>query len=169
MSGGICPSCGASYRAGFDSCHACKVPLVDKATYAATQKSRGKPREQLEGKKTVAIVHAGLPACREIERALLEAGVPCFIEANAEEGEPMAAGAMKVGVMVAEDDLARVGAIMKARFEGLVAQEGIGSFKTDAIDLSAAEIECPACGHKGALKNGECADCGLFLGAPDGA
>mgnify|MGYP000396718311 CR=1 FL=1 len=29
-------------------------------------------------------------------------------------------------------------------------------------------ITCPACGHTGALVNGECADCGLFLGEPEG-
>ena len=167
MSALICPQCGANYRAGFTVCHACKVDLVDDATFAAQRQSRGKPRDILAGRPTATIVHAGLQACREIERALLEAGIPCFLDANAEEGEALALGALKVGVVVAEDDVVRVGALMKARFEGLVAKEGIGSFNTEAIDLSAAEIACPACSHKGPLKNGECADCGLFLGAPE--
>jgi hypothetical protein len=43
----------------------------------------------------------------------------------------------------------------------------VGSFNSVAIDLSASEVECPACGHKGALKDGACEDCGLFLGAPE--
>jgi hypothetical protein len=109
-----------------------------------------------------------LSACREVEAALLDAGVPCMLGTDTEDGEPLAAGAMKIGVMVAEDDLARVSAVMKARFEALVAQEGIGQFRTDAIDVTAAEVTCPACGHTGALVNGECADCGLFLGEPEG-
>ena len=72
MSALVCPKCGASYRKGFDVCHACKVALVDAATYAAQKTSRGKPRDVLAGKKTATFIHAGLQACREIERALLE-------------------------------------------------------------------------------------------------
>jgi hypothetical protein len=111
-------------------------------------------------------VHASLQACREIEGALLDAGIPCVLQTDTEEGEVLAAGAMKIGVVVAEDDLPRVTHLMKSRFEALIKREGVGTFKTEAIDVAAAEVECPACGHKGALKAGECADCGLFLGAP---
>lgn len=167
MSGLVCPQCGSSYRAGFTRCHSCKVDLVDPAVGAARAAAAVDPRVYLRDKKTSAIVQAGLDACREIERALLEAGVPCTVAADAEEGEPLAPGALKVGVLVADDDLARAGAVLKSRFEGLIAREGIGSFKTEAIDLAAAEIECPACGHKGPLKDGACADCDLFLGAPE--
>lgn len=167
MSGLICPQCGAGYRAGFTVCHTCKVDLVDEALNTAQRAARGKPRDLLAGRPTTTIVQAGLPACREIERALLEAGITCFLDANAEEGEALAPGVLKVGVVVAEDDVPRVGALLKARFEGLIAKEGVGSFNTEAIDLTAAEVACPACGHTGALKNGECADCGLFLGAPE--
>ena len=166
--GGLtCPTCGSTFRAGFTHCHTCKVALVDDGAYAATQAARGDPKRELANKTVIAIVHAGLPACREIERALLDAGVPCFIDAAAEEGEPLAPGALKVGVFIAEDDLARAGAVMKSRFETLIAKEGVGSFKTDAIDLSLDEVECPACTFKGPLKDGACGDCGLFLGAPD--
>jgi hypothetical protein len=162
----VCPKCGSTFRAGFTRCHTCKIDLVDAAVYATAQAARGDPKKLLADKTVMAIVHAGLPACREIERALLDAGVPCYIDAAAEEGEPLAPGALKVGVFIAEDDLARAGAVMKSRFESLIAKEGVGSFKTDAIDLTLAEVECPACTFKGALKDGACADCGLFLGAP---
>ena len=167
MSALVCPSCGAGYRSGFDTCHSCKVPLVDEASFQSQRAARGRPREELAGRATTTILHAGLSACREIERALLESGIPCYLDANAEEGDPLAPGALKVGVVVAEDDVGRVGALMKARFQELIAKEGVGAFNTEAIDLSASEVECPACGHKGPLKDGECADCGLFLGAPE--
>ena len=99
---------------------------------------------------------------------LLDDGIPCYVEADADEGEPLAiGGAMKVGVIVAESDVPKVGDLLKRRFEDLVKKEGVGSFNVAAIDLSAAEIECPSCGHKGALANGACGDCGLFLGAPE--
>lgn len=162
----ICPTCGGTFRAGFTRCAACKVDLVDQATYAAAVVAMDSPGKALAGKKTVAVVHASLAACREIERALLDAGIPCLLETES-EGEILAAGALKIGVVVAEEDVPRVGVVMKARFEALIHKEGVGTFKTDAIDITAAEVECPACGHKGPLKDGECADCGLFLGATD--
>jgi hypothetical protein len=90
-----------------------------------------------------------------------------MLKTENEEGEALSAGTLKIGVVVAEDDVARVGVVMKSRFEALIRKEGVGAFKTEAIDVGAAEVECPACGHKGPLKNGECADCGLFLGATD--
>ncbi|OGQ26297.1 MAG: hypothetical protein A2138_17360 [Deltaproteobacteria bacterium RBG_16_71_12] len=69
--------------------------------------------------------------------------------------------------MIAVADLPRAGELLRRRFEQLIAKEGVGSFNTEAIDLSAAEVQCPACGHAGALAEGACADCGLFLGAPE--
>jgi hypothetical protein len=169
VSGGVCPSCGSRFRAGFVRCDACKADLVDDESYATAQRAKSKPRAALEGKKTVAIVHAGLPACREIERALLADGVPCFVDAVAEEGEALAPGALKVGVMVAEEDVGRAADVLRKQFEALLKKEGSGALVAEAIDLSQSEITCPACGHKGALVDGACADCGLFLGAPDGA
>jgi hypothetical protein len=163
----VCPKCGGAFRAGFTRCVPCKVELVDRAAFEAGLIARDDPRQALAGKKTVTVVQASLPACREIERALLDAGIPAMVRTENEEGEALSAGTLKIGVVVAEDDLARVGVVMKARFEALIRAEGVGSFKTEAIDISAAEVECPACGHTGALKDGECADCGLFLGATD--
>ena len=162
----VCPRCASTFRAGFVRCHSCSVDLVDPEWYAAQQAARGDPKKMLATRVTVAVVHAGLSACREIEQALLEADIPCFIDAAAEEGAPLAAGALKVGVFIDADDMQRAGAVMRMRFEALVAQEGVGSFKTDPIDLTLDEVECPACTFKGPLKEGACADCGLFLGEP---
>lgn len=168
MAGLVCPQCGGSYRAGFTRCTTCNVVLVDAGTLADIQRKIDSPRAALEGVPKVAVIHAGIAACREIERALLDDGIPCYVEADADEGEPLSVGgAMKVGVIVAESDVPRVGDLLKRRFEELVKREGVGAFNLAAIDLSAAEIECPACGHKSALADGACGDCGLFLGAPE--
>lgn len=166
-SGLVCPKCGGAFRAGFTRCAACKVDLVERAALEAGLIARDDPRQALAGKKTTTVVQASLAACREIERALLDAGIPAMLRTENEEGEALSAGTLKIGVVVADDDLARVGVVMKSRFEALIRKEGVGAFKTEAIDVAAAEVECPACGHKGPLKNGECADCGLFLGATD--
>lgn len=167
MAGLVCPGCGGDFRPGFTRCATCNLELVDEQVVADLKKKIDSPRAALEGVPKVAVVHAGIAACREIEAALLESGVPCYVEADTEEGEAMVVGAVKVGVIVAESDLPRVGDIMKRRFEDLVKKEGVGSFNVTAIDLSAAEVECPACGHKGPLVDGACGDCELFLGAPE--
>ncbi len=168
MSGLVCPSCGSSYRAGFTRCAHCDVDLVDKAQIEDVKAKIDSPRLALADVPKVPVLHAGIAACREIERALLDAGIPCYVEAESEDADVLgAAGAMKVGVIVAEADLPRVGELLKQRFEELVEQEGVGSFNTEAIDLTAEEVQCPACGHTGALVDGACGDCGLFLGAPE--
>lgn len=168
MAGLVCPQCASVYRAGFTRCAECNVDLVSAASVAEIKRKIDSPRAALEGVPKVAVIHAGIAACREIERALLDDGIPCYVEADADEGEPLSVGgAMKVGVIVAESDVPKVGELLKRRFEDLVKKEGVGSFNVAAIDLSAAEIECPACGHKGPLAEGACGDCGLFLGAPE--
>ena len=70
-------------------------------------------------------------------------------------------------MVIAAEDLAKASELLKGRFEALAAQEGIGSLNAEPIDLSNEIITCPACGHQGALVEGACEDCGLFLGAPD--
>ncbi len=164
MSGLLCPQCGSTFRAGFTRCATCKVDLVDADTFALKHATMGDPRKVLAGRKVVPAIHSSLTSCKEIEGVLLAAGIPCFL---ATEEATTEAIANKIGVMVAEEDLARVGAVMNSRFHALVKSEGVGNFRTEAIDVAAAEVECPACGHKGALKAGECADCGLFLGDPE--
>jgi hypothetical protein len=168
VNGLVCPSCGGAFRAGFTRCAPCGVDLVDAAVHEEQRRRLVSPRAALEGVAKVALLHAGLPACREVERALLAEGVPCVVEAHAEEGEALAPGAMKVGVMVGEPDLPRAIALLRRQFEDLVAREGVGSFSTEAVDVSAAEVTCPACNHRGSLTDGACADCGLHLGVPEG-
>lgn len=167
MTAMVCRGCGGTFRPGFTRCASCNMDLVDPAELQARRPKVDAPRAALAGVPCVTVLHAGLAACREIEGALLAEGIPCFVEASAEEGEVLAPGAMKVGVVVAEADLPRVAELLRKRFEDLVAREGVGSFASKVVDLSAAEVECPACGHKGPLREGACGDCGLFLGAPE--
>ena len=93
----------------------------------------------------------------------------CFAAGHLGGFDALAPGALKVGVMVAEEDVGRAADVLRKQFEALLKKEGSGALVAEAIDLSQSEITCPACGHKGALVDGACADCGLFLGAPDGA
>lgn len=162
----ICPSCESEYRAGFTRCASCDVDLVDAAELEAIRARTASPRETLEGVERAVVAQAGLAACREIERALLDGGVPALVEAHQEEGEALSAGTMRYAVVVAAADLPKVSAILRGRFEALLEKEGTGRFQDVAVDLEAETVTCPACGHVGPLVDDACGDCGLSLGVP---
>ncbi|HEY4220571.1 MAG TPA: hypothetical protein VGO62_04495, partial [Myxococcota bacterium] len=98
----VCPQCGSTYRAGFTRCHSCDVDLVDGAQVDAIKKKLDSPRSALAEVPKVTIIHAGIAMCRELERAILDAGFPCYVDADTEEGDMLAPGAMKIGVVIAE-------------------------------------------------------------------
>ncbi len=163
----ICPVCTSEYRTGYTRCAACDTDLVDDSEIEAIRARTRSPRESLQGVETASVATAGLAACREIETVVLDGGIPCFVAAENEEGEALSAGTMRYTVLVAAADLQKVGAILRGRFEELLAREGTGKFQDAAIDLTQETVTCPACGHSGALVEGACADCGLSLGVPE--
>ncbi len=164
----VCPSCRSEYRAGFDRCKTCDVALVDPASLEEEQAAFGAPREQLEGKDKVILPQGNLAAAREMESALLGGGFVCYVHAEEADMDVAlgSAAAIKYGVCVARDDVEAVGTFLKERFAGMIAEEGQGTFNTEAVDLEAEVVTCPACGHSGALVDGECPECGLMLGLP---
>ena len=165
----ICPNCNSEYREGFERCAACDVDLVSPVSSSVMVMSqKASAKELLKDVAKTTIVEAGLDACREIERELLSADIQAFVSSeDLEEGALGSAGITRFSVVIGSDDLAKASDVLKGRFEALVAAEGIGSLSMEAIDLESESIVCPACGHEGALEEGVCADCGLFLGAPD--
>ncbi len=165
----ICPSCRAEYREGYTRCAACGVDLVHPVSSSVMVMSqKASAKELLKDVAKTTIVEAGLDACREIERELLSADVQAFVSSEEmDEGALGSAGITRFSVVIGSDDLAKASDVLKGRFEALVAAEGIGSLSMEAIDLESETVVCPACGHEGALEEGLCADCGLFLGAPD--
>ena len=165
----ICPSCQSEYRDGFHRCASCDCELVAPASSPVMVMSqKASAKDLLKDVSQTSIVEAGLEACREIERELLGADIPAFVSSSdVEEGALGSAGITRFSVIVGTDDLGRASDTLKGRFEALVASEGIGSLNVDAINLENETVMCPACGHEGALQAGLCADCGLFLGAPE--
>ena len=163
----FCPNCRSEYRAAFTRCADCDVDLVDALDDDAPT-SAG-PRELLADKNKAFIPQANLAACREMERTLLDGGVVCYVHAEEADADVAlgSAAAMQYAVVIDENDVDEVKKIFKGRFESMLAREGFGSLQTEAIDPEADQVHCPACGHQGPLEQGACADCGLFLGAPD--
>tara|TARA_Y100001954_G_scaffold227410_1_gene270471 strand:+ start:104 stop:616 length:513 start_codon:yes stop_codon:yes gene_type:complete len=165
----VCPDCGAEYRTGFLECGDCKVALIEPNTSPAmVMAQKESPKAILEKVETTPIVEASLDACREIERELLEHQITAYVAGVTTDDAALgSANVSRFSVVIAAEDLAKASELLKGRFEALAAQEGIGSLNAEPIDLSNEIITCPACGHQGALVEGACEDCGLFLGAPD--
>ena len=162
----ICPNCGSEYREGFFHCKSCDLALVDPASLV-TPKGQA-PRELLKDVETMAMVVAGgLPSARENERKLLAADIACYIETEEMEGAAALGTAnMRYALVVAKADQDRVAEFLRDEYVTMMEKEGIGELVQKEVNLEDDVIECPACGHRGALVDGACADCELFLGAP---
>jgi uncharacterized protein YbaR (Trm112 family) len=165
----VCPSCRAEFRAGFDRCKDCGVALVDPDRLEEEAVAHGTPKERLDGVQKAVIPQPSLTACRELEAALLDAGIDCYTHVEEADADVAlgSAAALQYAVVFAQDAIEDAKAAMKERFQEMVESEGFGQLQTDPIDLEAEEVTCPACGTTGPLSDGECAECGLFLGAMD--
>jgi hypothetical protein len=65
---------------------------------------------------------------------------------------------------VSQDKIETYVAIMKTRFDEMVAREHSKEWTLNEVHLDGSDVTCPACGHMGPLVNGHCTDCDLFLG-----
>jgi len=165
----VCPSCEAEFRDGFDRCATCDVALVEPGQLEQEAALHGSPKERLQTAQKAFIPQPSLTAARELEGALLGAEIDCYTHVEEADTDVAlgSASSMQYAVVIAQDQIETVKDAMKDRFAAMLESEGFGSLQTDAIDLESEEVTCPACSTTAALVNGECAECGLFLGALD--
>lgn len=162
----VCPSCRSEFVSSATRCNDCDVDLVspDALEDVTTFEDA---RERLKDAETVKLsVSGGLNMARELEKRFQAEEIVCFIDAEEAEGAVLGAAAMHYFLVVDKEDAERVGAVLKQDYQAMIEREGVGEFNTEAVDLEESEVSCPACGHKGALVDGACGDCGLFLDAP---
>lgn len=160
----VCPRCQSEYVSGITRCGACQVDLVDPAA-ASENAVDDNPREALKETEKAFLPARTLDSARELERDLLEAGILCYVHATQSEGALMSAGSIQYAVAFAQEDIPIVKELLEGRVRGLLEQEGLAALSVQVVDLEAAEVTCPACGHIAPLDDeGACADCGLVLG-----
>lgn len=160
----VCPRCRSEYVSGIARCAPCQLDLVE-ASQLDEKAVTDNPREVLKEAQKAFLPARALDSARELERELLEAGVLCYVHAEQSEGALMSAGSIQYAVAFAQDDVAVVKELLEGRVRGLLEQEGLAALSSQAVDLEADEVTCPACGHTGALDDEKaCADCGLMLG-----
>lgn len=160
----ICPSCHAEYRDEITVCATDGATLVTELP-----EETGESFAELEA--ALANQTAALSAARSLDDAkgdqelLHEAGVPCLLYGNPDSIGPSGAPRLYHLALLPKHLEAATAALGRKR-KAMLEIEGMTT--SDAvIDLTAAEITCPACGFKfSPAQSGQgCPDCGLFLGA----
>lgn len=124
----------------------------------------------LAGSEVIPCMEGPLAAVKEAVEACLGADIPVVLgpaEACGRDGCAQGAcgcgGAARVQVLVREEDLRRVGELMRDAWVEAVRREGTEVNVPKEV-AEGEEPPCPACGTAAPLVEGACSDCGLFLG-----
>jgi len=174
----FCPKCRAEFEEGFEVCGSCNVGLVSNIEDVPEPITPESAVEILKDKELAAIVRGSVSACKEILDTLLNIQIPAVI-IPAEDVDPRSGVAMVLDVLVAEEDLERAIGLLNNEWKDLLekdglqfmdereeepAEEEISHGEDEEYDEDEEEPACPACGSKEPLKDGECPNCGLYLG-----
>ncbi len=125
--------------------------------------------QELADAEVVPCVSAGIADIKEVLEACLAANIPAVLDRQEScgpgQGHPCAP---RIDLCVRPDDLPKVMAMMHARWQSLLDQEGTeGTLTDETVALAdGEEPPCPACGTKIPLQNlkdGACPECGLQL------
>jgi hypothetical protein len=160
----ICPNCHAEYREGITVCVTDGEALVDSLPEETGAAFLELEHALSEGTATLSAPRAMDDAQRDQE-LLHEAGVPCLLYADPNSAGPNGAPRSYHLALLPRHLEAALAALGRQRSR-MLATEGLRATET-AVDLTAAEITCPACGFQFPRAD-TCPDCGLFLGK-DGA
>jgi hypothetical protein len=118
--------------------------------------------KELADAEVVPCVSAGIADAKEVLEACLSAGIPAILDRQEACEGPGHACVARIDLCVRSDDLPKVMAVLHARWQNLLDQEGT---LPDEITASGDSDEppCPACGTVGPLVEGACKECGLHL------
>ncbi len=116
----------------------------------------------LEDTEVVPCVSAGISDIKEIFEACLAADIPAVLDRQEGCGAHGHPCAPRIDLCVRPDDLPKVMAMMHARWQSLLDQEGTLA-EAGCGGAECDDPPCPACGAPGPLEGGACKECGLQL------
>ena len=118
--------------------------------------------KQLTDAEVVPCVTAGIGDIKEILDACLTADIPAILDRQDPCDSPGHSCAARIDLCVRPEDLPKVMAMMHARWQNLLDQEGTLADEAGAPS-ECEDPPCPACGAPGPLASGACRECGLQL------
>jgi hypothetical protein len=118
----------------------------------------------LEDAEVMPCVSAGIADAKEVLEACLAADIPAILDRqdSCDGGGHGHSCAARIDVCVRPDDLPKVMAMMHARWQNLLDQEGTLPDRVACGDDD-GDPPCPACGVAAPLVDGACKECGLQL------
>ena len=121
----------------------------------------------LEDAEVVPCVSAGIDDAKEVLAACLAEDIPAILDREDGCGHGKSCSP-HIDLCVRPEDVPRVMAMMHARWQSLLDQEGTeGTLTDETVALAdGEEPPCPACGTKIPLQNlkdGACPECGMQL------
>jgi hypothetical protein len=156
----ICPACRAEYRDDIAVCATDGAALVASLPEESTSAFDELEASLRDGTASLSQPRS-LDNAQRDQELLHEAGVPCLMYANPASVDARGTPTLYHLAMLPRHVDAAAEVLGRRRREMLEAE---GMPVADAVvDLSAAEMTCPACGFKFAPAEA-CPDCGLFLG-----
>ena len=172
----ICPECRSEYRREIMHCPTCDCDLVE-AVDLPELLSDDEVLAALSEDELVSVARGPVEWCREVQDKLLAERIPAAIRQV--DDEVAAAGHMLIlQVIIRSDDGLRATAVFDKELRENLGRDGLewsgmlndprGDQEGEGADEEASEAEgpmaCPACQSTEKLVDGECPDCGLYLG-----
>lgn len=178
----VCPKCRAEYRSGITQCAHCEVALVAEGDLPDIM-SDEEIIAAMSDEELVTVFEGPLAALRPVHDKLLAAGIPAALREGEELKTEMGLF-IKLSLVVRKDDVTRVAELVGEEYRESLAREGLlddtmdrhlgadraggGNGAGDQGEGGEEPAEttpaCPACGCTEPLVDGECPECGLFLG-----
>jgi hypothetical protein len=116
----------------------------------------------LEDAEVVPCVSAGISDAKEVLDACLSADIPAILDRQDGCGNQGHSCSARIDLCVRPDDLPKVMAMMHARWQNLLDQEGTLPDQA-AVCTEGEDPPCPACGAVAPLVDGACKECGRQL------
>ena len=138
--------------------------LLDPTTHVGqnTRVTKDEALKELADAEVVPCVSAGIADAKEVLDACLAADIPAILDRQDSCEAHGHSCAVRIDLCVRPEDLPKVMALMHARWQRLLDQEGTLPSQT-VVSEECEDPPCPACGTAAPLQEGACTGCGLQL------